>query len=162
MGRSGLIIAALCAVLAGCGGDDPPAPSGSPRAPVLRFLADLQAGRYAQACAALDPVDVRNTRLNVISSARPPQGLSRAELRRWVRQLDADTKRCPVTLRLLAEQLSGRLPAITAAARTAAVRRLGESEVRFLGPQDWAVEPRDGAWRIIGADALAVAQESTK
>lgn len=162
MPRSGVTLVLVGVVfLGGCGGADNPKPPGSPRATVLRFLDDLQAGRINQACAALDPAEVADLRLNVLSSTHAPKRLDAAARRRWVQRLNASTRRCPVALRMLTAQLATQLPAVRAAAVKAPLTKPFPAELWTLGNQDWVVEPRKGRWVITNPDALFVAQEQS-
>lgn len=160
MVRSGVALALVCAAfLVSCDGHDDPKPAGGQRATVLRFVDDLQAGRVDQACAVLDPDLAADLRLNVLSSARAPKGLSDAARRRWVRRLNAVTRRCAVSLRLLAAQIATQLPAIRAAAAKGPLTKPFPAELWMLGDGAWVIEPRDGRWVITNPDALFAAQE---
>jgi hypothetical protein len=101
MSRLPVVLALVSVAAWGCGGEA--RPSGAPRATVLRFIDDLQARRVQRACAVLDPAEARNIRQNVLSDVRAPAGTA-AERRRFIQRIYDATRRCPVTLRLLADQ----------------------------------------------------------
>jgi hypothetical protein len=153
-----LALAMYCVVVAGCGSEQP-RPKVAPRATVLRFIDDLQARRMQEACAVLDPAEARNIRQNVIGDVRVPPGTP-AERLRFIQRINAASKRCPVALGLLADQLDKQLPRIRSAAAAATLSKPFPADLWMLGNQDWVVEPRNGRLIIIGTDALTVAQES--
>lgn len=151
---------AVAAPLAGCGDDaKPAAPVGTPRAAVLGFIGDVQAGRYADACARLDPATTPDLRILALSERTPPAG-GIAVRKAYNRRIERETKRCAVSVRLLAEQLGPQgLHRLRTSAVAAKVTSPRGSGVSILGNEEWIVEPRDGSWVITGTDAIPSAFE---
>jgi hypothetical protein len=158
--RPGLAFALLCVVVAGCGGEAQK-PKVTARATVLRFIDDLQARRMQQACAVLDPAAARDIRQNVLGDVRVPSGTP-AERLRYVQRINAASKRCPVVLGLLADQLDKQLPRIRSAAVSATLSKPFPADLWMLGSESWVVRSRDGRLIITGTDALAVAEEPSQ
>lgn len=154
-GRSGIALAMLCLALGGCGGAS--TPPGTPRATVLGFIDDLRARRTTPACAVLDRDEKRSIRLGVLGGLRAP-GATVDQRLRYIQHMNAATKRCPVALRVLADELDRQLPRIRTAVANTTVTKLGPAaaHVWVLGDQDWVVEPRNGRWVITGTNALSI------
>ena len=156
-----VVIAVAGALLvAGCGSRDAPKPAGSPRAAVQRFVDDLQAGRYPQACAVLGPGEAKLIRANAIGEFHVPAG-THAERLRFINRTLAASKRCPVALRMFSARYHGTFPALRRAAATGALSHppgAGDS-VWQVADQAWIVEAHGGRWILTGTDALAVAAE---
>jgi hypothetical protein len=157
MSRLPWALALVCVVAWGCGGKAKP--SGAPRATVLRFIDDLQARRVQRACAVLVPAEARLIRHNVLSDVRVPAGTA-AERLRFIQRIHDATRRCPVTLGLLEDQLGERLARVRNAAASTKLSKPFPADLWTLGNQEWVVEPRSGRWMITGTNALADAQES--
>src|SRR5262249_38301072 len=114
-----------------------------------------------RACAVLDPAEARNIRLNVLGDVRAPAG-THADRLRFIRRIAEASKRCPVALGLLADQLDKQFPRIRSAAAAAPLSKPFPVDVWMLGNEAWVVEPRDGRLIITGTDALAIAQEQLR
>ena len=156
-GTLALTVGAL--VAAGCGDDDrgaPATPAGTPRAAVLRLIDDVRAGRYAAACARMDPEDVESQRLELLGQLRLPEG-THAERRKYIEAQRIASIPCTGTVRLMARELGRDLPAIRARAAAARLSQLAPKGVAVtdpapwqLGDQEWVISPRDGRWIVSG------------
>jgi len=156
-GLAALIGVAVVAI--GCGGDgerQAAVPAGTPRAAVLRLIDDVRAGRYAAACARMDPQDVESQRLALLGQLSIPKG-THAERRRYIEAQRVASIPCVGTVRLMARELGRDLPAIRARAAAARVSPLAPKGVTVPGPalwqlgdQEWVVSPVDGRWIVSG------------
>lgn len=158
--RGPVVLIALLSVAllaAGCGDDTPAKPQGSPRAAVLRYLDDIQAGRTAAACAAMNDETKRFVRVSLLGSLRIPPG-THAARRRYIEEQRVASLTCAGTMRLAARLLS--ISKIRERAVSAKLRRM--TSVDAPGPvywtlgddQDWVLKSGDSRWIVDGSNAL--------
>jgi len=152
-----LALVVVAAVAAGCGGqgkaDRPSQPTGTPRAALLAFYDDVLAGRYAAACARLDPTGVKDVPLTAKGSLRIPDG-THAERMRFIRETSATIRTCPDGLRRLVLDHSRGLR--KARARAAKARQVKPFPVAVweFGNSDWIVQWANGRWTILTGSIL--------
>jgi hypothetical protein len=147
----------LAVVLAGCGGKDEPKPTGTARAAVLRFIDDLQAGRYAQVCAEAAPEVIEDIRGEALGTVEVP-GKTPVERRRRRNAINAKAQSCVGAVRLYLSLLDDRLlPTVRHTALTAPEEVHGD-DLRSVG-DGWVVGAHDGRWQILNYDSIPTEQE---
>lgn len=134
--------------LAGCGSSD----SDDVRAPVVAFLADLEAERYEQACARLTDDGVAQMREDALRGYVPGRRAGAARSRE-VRELYRRVRSCPGALAVRREQVRDGLSAERADVRGAPM--LVDRSLSTVGVdgQEWFLEAQDGTWRIDATNA---------
>jgi len=149
-----VLIAVAAAVASGCGDGDS-TPKAPPRSSVTGFLGELAAGRFAAACARVDPSLLPDIRTSALADLKLPAH-DRAARRAAIERAGRTTNGCPRILRLRASQLGAeRIAALRAAAASTDITQAGNTGVWLFAPdQTWAVRPRNGSWSIIIADPL--------
>jgi hypothetical protein len=148
----------LAVVLAGCGGKDEPKPTGTARAAVLRFIDDLDAGRYVRVCAEVAPDVVSDFRDEALATVEVP-GKTPKERRRRRNAINARARSCVGALRLYRSLLGDRVLPIVRRAVLTAPEQVPGNDLHVFGNQDWVVGPHAGRWRILGYDAIPTEQE---
>ena len=152
-----LVLAAVALVAVGCGGqgkaDRPSQPQGTPRAALLAFYDDVLAGRYAAACARLDPAGVKDVAREAKADLRIPAG-SHAERMRFIRETSAAIKTCPDGLRrLMLDHPDGMRKTRARAAKARQVKPFPTAVWEF-GNSDWIVQWANGRWTILTGSLL--------
>jgi len=154
-GGAALVAVALVAI--GCGGqgkaDRPSQPKGTPRAALLAFYDDVLAGRYAAACARLDPAGVKDVPREAKADLRIPAG-THAERMRFIRETSAAIETCPDGLRrLMLDRPDGMRKARARAAKARQIKPFPTAVWEF-GNSDWIVQWANGRWTILTGSLL--------
>jgi len=148
-----MVLLGVALLAAGCGEGTPERPSqprGTPRAAVLAFYDDVEAGRFAAACARLDPAQAKLMQVLAQGNLRIPAG-THAERRSYIRRTNAAITDCVTGLRRFAGDYPRRVRGAREVMRSARQTKpfpIPLWEFR-QGESDASVRWQDGHWVVL-------------
>lgn len=148
-----VLAAGLLAAIGACGGsgDSPP---GSANGAAAGFLDDIEAGRFAAACARVAPDVAADIRLSALANLHVPAGTRRARIS-FIRRANARARRCPGAMALRTSQVQAVLPRLRSATTAAEVSMLSAADaVIDAKRQLWVLHRGNRRWTITEADAF--------